>query len=475
MLEERVQEQSARPEFKEVQRNSVLIRAYVRPDNLPVGKGRMDRFLRNMADAGGKEWVFRRAFYLNPQSYLNAIPLVRKMKSGDVMGLFLDKDQYGKDRSYSVHVHNNEKDQQDNVLVSINASYEGIKGLGQFQHTLDKTKLLRAIHTVLQPSKMGFAFMTTNPDERTYSHDYKDYVPCRPREDTYFLQIINLLHSQPKNDDEKIVLGKMLEWLVIERHKQRYKKTSTESLSRSLDELLTRDEMQKFQNIFGDYESLLEQKAAKQIIASNGKVGLEVFPYFKRYDLLTNEELRMIDGNHAKNICFIGGGQLPISAIMYAQKTKTTHITIIEKSARRVALAQRVVNALGLQDRITIINKKAQEVNYSQMDAVIFAAMADPKHEILYKVSETDAPKIILLRTPLHDARILYKGFEAYELDNELGLRKENMHHYFEADRRNLYYRAVDTEDEIIIFSHTILYPFLPDGSTPKKRYHAGW
>jgi 16S rRNA G527 N7-methylase RsmG len=455
---------SARKEFREQQHNNLLIRAYVRSEDVPVGKGRMDRFLRNIAEAGLKQNY--QTFALDTQHYQNATPLVRNMKSGDTIGLLLGKDNHGNKCSYSVHVHGKAKNLNKNILVTINAGYPGNLFSGEFHPSIDKTKILRTIYSALQPSKMEYAFMTTKPDDLTRAHDYKEYAL---QGDMNFLRIIDLLNRHlnltSKNDDERVVYGQLLEQYVIGREQLKKKFHQDHQLS-DMDTLLTRDEMKRLQNIFGEYESILEQRSAKQIIESRGKSGLEVFPYFLRYDILTDRELQLIDSKNIKNICMIGGGQLPISAIMYAQKT-TAYITIIEKSGRRVNLSRKVVEALGLQDRIIIINKKAQEVDYSQMDAVIFAAMADPKHEVLLKVSETNFPKTILLRTPLNDARVLYKGFTASELKSQLGEREKEMHHYFRTDTEYSSYHPVNTNDDIAIFSHTILYPILDDGSKP--------
>ena len=238
------------------------------------------------------------------------------------------------------------------------------------------------------------------------THEFRDY---RLKGDEPFKKIVALLRENPKTKLEKIRLGQLLESLILERKRLNGYLFHLKSELVPLDRLLLKGELKKLQKIFGDYEGILEEDTANKII--KGEAGLESFPYYDRYDKLTNTEIAKSEASASdvRNICMIGGGWFPISAIMYAQKTKA-HIHVVEKIPYRAEIARKVIEKLGLKDRITIINQKAQEVDYSQMDVIVFAAMADPKYKILEKASETDFPRTIILRTPFGDTRAFYQG-----------------------------------------------------------------
>ncbi|PIV09520.1 hypothetical protein COS31_03875 [Candidatus Roizmanbacteria bacterium CG02_land_8_20_14_3_00_36_15] len=380
---------------KEVEENYLVIRAFAPPDFHLRGKG-MIRFLRKLTEAGEME-VFERPRALDQSNYLHNIdaiphPLFGRLEPHDENG------EIGWRNSWCTTCVYNETRDENGVQVTILAHSCGVN--------FPQERFLRTVYSSLTPSEMSYAFLSSKPGQ---IHEFKPY---QPKGDEQFLQIINLLNEHPRSNDEKVKLGQRLESLVFERNRLRklMKDQFNEHLQ-YLDELLTTDELEKLQRIFGDYEGILEQRTAKRIIETKGKIGLKDFPYYDRYDVLTDIELaKTIRGSGFNKICMIGGGWLPISAIMYAQKTNA-HITIIEKSAYRAEITQQVIQALGLQERITIINKKAELVDYSHMDIIVFAAMADPKNQIFGKASETDYPATIVLRTPFGDARALYKGF----------------------------------------------------------------
>lgn len=395
MLEpiERVKRLEEAP-FKEIAENVLQIRAIAPPDFHLRGK-KMIKFLLNLTEAAEME-VFGRLVALDESNFEKS----RDAAPHPLGGHKKPRDENGnvpwRNSWCSVCVYNGTRNEK-GVQVTVTAHSCG---------SIPQHKFLRVIYSALNPAKMQYGLLSSEKDS---THELKDY---ELKEDEPFKRIVALLKESPKTKAEKIKFGQELENVVLERNKLKKEiniVTPSAWRLKDLDELLLKDELRRLQKIFGDYEGILEEDTANKII--KGEAGFESFPYYDRYDKLTDAELIKSVGfaSDVKNICMIGGGWLPISAIMYAQKTKA-HIYVVEKIPYRAEISRKVIEKLGLKDRVTIINQKAQEVDYSNMDVIVFAAMADLKYKILEKTSETDFPRTIILRTPFGDTRAFYQG-----------------------------------------------------------------
>jgi len=378
---------------KENIENILQIRAIAPPDFHLRGK-KMIQFLHRLTEAG-EMVVFGRPIALDASNYEKSIdaaphPLLGKIKPYDENGIIPWRDSW-----CTICVYNGTRD-ENGVQVTITAHSCG---------DIPQYKFLRVIHSALNPSQMKFGRLSTIEGS---THEFKDY---ELKGDEPFKRIVALLRENPKTKAEKISLGQTLEKLVLARKKLNAELSHSHQIVElaPLDKLLLKDELKKLQKIFGDYEGILEEDTANKII--RGQTDLRSFLYYDRYNKLTDTEIAKSEASASdvKNICMVGGGWLPISAIMYAQKTNA-HVWVVEQHKHRAEIATKVIKALGLEDRMTVINKKGQEVDYSFMDVIVFAAMADLKHKILEKASETDFPRTIILRTPFGDTRAFYQG-----------------------------------------------------------------
>ena len=378
---------------KENIENILQIRAIAPPDFHLRGK-KMIQFLHRLTEAG-EMVVFGRPIALDASNYEKSIdaaphPLLGKIKPHDENGIIPWRDSW-----CTICVYNGTRD-ENGVQVTITAHSCG---------DIPQYKFLRVIHSALNPSQMKFGRLSTIEGS---THEFKDY---ELKGDEPFKRIVALLRENPKTKAEKISLGQTLEKLVLARKKLNAELSHSHQIVElaPLDKLLLKDELKKLQKIFGDYEGMLEEDTANKII--RGQIDLRSFPYYDRYNKLTDTEIAKSEASASdvKNICMVGGGWLPISAIMYAQKTNA-HIHVVEKIPYRAEIARKVIEKLGLKDKITVINQKAEEVDYSKMDVIFFAAMADPKYKILEKASDTNYPRTIIIRTPLDDTRAFYQG-----------------------------------------------------------------
>lgn len=84
-------------------------------------------------------------------------------------------------------------------------------------------------------------------------------------------------------------------------------------------------------------------------------VDLAEFPYFKNYEALTALEFTALEKHNllVEPILFIGGGSLPLTAILLAHRYGI-RLRVIDCDAEAVAIAVRLIKALGLEESIII-------------------------------------------------------------------------------------------------------------------------
>ena len=417
----------------ELVENTLQVRT-IAPANFHLQGKIMDRFLYMMTEAAGME-AFTIPISLDPinseTSPLSAKhPLGGRKRARDENGFLGWRDSW-----VSTCVYNGTRSTE-GVQVTITAHTCG---------SLPTDKLLRVIYTATRPSKMQWS-MLSSTDGAT---DFKDY---ELEGDQHFREIVGLLWSNVRTDAKKVELGQLLEKEVLARRMLRRELAEGGIKLEQLDRLLLRAELRKLQRIYGNYEGILEQEAARRIITEGAN--LDCFPYLQRYDQLTNTEIQRTQMNNGvRSVCMVGGGWLPISAILYALKTNTPHITVVEKNLQRAETATNVVNSLNLGSRITILNQRAEDVDYSGIDVIVLAAMAEPKHRILQRASKTNFPRTIVLRAPIGDSKAFYPSFTAEDL---FGRVRHKLNHYperydVEAEKDGIFsllyldsYRVVD-------------------------------
>ncbi len=143
---------------------------------------------------------------------------------------------------------------------------------------------------------------------------------------------------------------------------------------------LTAEEMDKLQVICGTAEYELEKYWAEKIVRSDDPKGvMEDFPYMENYQKLTRMEwfsLLSCEAHEEHGIFFAGGGPLPLTAILlardYGQK-----VTVADIDADACDFSMRLVKALGLDKKITVINADAAEYEgYGGFNVIIVAALA---------------------------------------------------------------------------------------------------
>lgn len=216
-----------------------------------------------------------------------------------------------------------------------------------------------------------------------------------------------LAHLEPRNKDEILRDGKRLEQIILHWDEKR---------DGVLEGYLTLEENIAMQELYAFYEGELEMSTAQRIIT--GEVSDETaFEYYNRYKRLTDEEMEKGRIRKYSKVAFVGGGWLPISAILYARAG--VQVTVFEKEKERAQIEEQVIKRLGLSDKIDIVCAPFEKVNLDpfEHDIYIIAAMAKPKDKILSAFPE-DAFFQVIVRTAFRQRNYLYTELETDKVHN---------------------------------------------------------
>lgn len=162
---------------------------------------------------------------------------------------------------------------------------------------------------------------------------------------------------------------------------------------------LTDEQVLDLQNICSKAEEELESDFANKIITD--KTNLDDFVYYNNYKDQIKLEIESVKAfnSNVKNILFVGGGPLPLTAILLA-KEYNINCDVIEKNESYCQTAEELLKKLKIQN-ITIINTEALDYGgYANYDLVIISALSQSnvfsKESLINQISS---------RTPLTLAR----------------------------------------------------------------------
>lgn len=140
---------------------------------------------------------------------------------------------------------------------------------------------------------------------------------------------------------------------------------------------------------------------------------LQSFWYWNNYQEIIDYEIKHIDNSNT-DIAFLGSGPLPLSPIIMYLKTGK-NITCIDNDREACELSQKIIDKLGLNHKIKIVNQDAIDHKYSKYDLVFIASLIPNKEDLVHKISKNSNPDIAIRSCEkLH--RILYK-----EVDKNIG------------------------------------------------------
>lgn len=113
------------------------------------------------------------------------------------------------------------------------------------------------------------------------------------------------------------------------------------------------------------------------------------YPLYARFERLINREVGLLDGNVPRKMLFIGSGPMPITALCLRHRLPDTEIHCLERFESAVQESRVVMNKLGFNDSIHVIQGYGEKVDVSEYDAILVALLAKPKRAILENLVRT--------------------------------------------------------------------------------------
>jgi hypothetical protein len=175
--------------------------------------------------------------------------------------------------------------------------------------------------------------------------------------------------------------------------------------------LLGPEALRSAQDLFGPFETALEESVAKAILASADNLLTPTnltMNYLRRYRKLAEAEIALAGIRSDDRVLFIGSGPLPITAIQYALQTGCT-VECVEQLLPAVEVSRLVVTRLGLEASVHPSHARGQEFPVGSYDVILVGVLAEPKAEILAHLDDEARPACrILCRTTIGVRQIVY-------------------------------------------------------------------
>lgn len=175
-------------------------------------------------------------------------------------------------------------------------------------------------------------------------------------------------------------------------------------------------QVEKLRELSSIAEYEMEAFWAKKIIASKDpQKELEKFWYYKNYEQLVELEYSSITCvcKDVKNFLFIGGGPLPLTAILLCKKYGLT-CTVLEKDLESYAMSVALLQVLGLSDGVQVLHIDAEDyTKYSTFSLIYLAAMVGQdevsKNKIISLIHhKIKKGKLLLCRSSHGTRKLLY-------------------------------------------------------------------
>jgi len=171
---------------------------------------------------------------------------------------------------------------------------------------------------------------------------------------------------------------------------------------------LPKRDLRFFQKFFGEYETALEKKKAREFILHM----CDEHDCLVETDMLSRTvNYAAVEGRMAKigkddRVLIIGSGPFPETAICYA-KVFGCKITGIDNDIEAVRLSRKVVKKLGLSKQIQILHKADNQIAKEGFTKVLVTILSQPKARIIKGLEGYDSD--IIVRTVVGLNELVYE------------------------------------------------------------------
>jgi len=186
-----------------------------------------------------------------------------------------------------------------------------------------------------------------------------------------------------------------------------------------LDEQEIREVLPMIRSYYTAFFSIHETRLAKDLLADKYPwTHLEGFPLYPRYVALVENQIKAMHISCDQRLAFLGSGPVPMTLILMSRLYGIPCIGI-DSNPEIVALSRKVIQHLGLSEKIDIVQGDDATLGELDWDVVLVAALAEPKNRIfknLRKILEKRGPSPVIFRTYTNMRAVLYKPVQPEDI-----------------------------------------------------------
>jgi protein-L-isoaspartate O-methyltransferase len=142
---------------------------------------------------------------------------------------------------------------------------------------------------------------------------------------------------------------------------------------------------------------------------------LKKFIYFKNYLDLVKDEVPLARVKETDKVLFVGSGALPLTSIIMSKVTGCkSYCFDIDKEA--CDLSKKLVEKIGLDNSVFIINKDGRDADLSEFNVIIIASLVEAKRELTSKIVKENISGRVVIRSAEGIRILLYDKVKNEEL-----------------------------------------------------------
>ncbi len=131
------------------------------------------------------------------------------------------------------------------------------------------------------------------------------------------------------------------------------------------------------------------------------------------YRPIVAKEVSLSRASAQDQILCVGGGYFPCTAILFHQLSGGATVTVIDNDREAVDVAQKLVERLGLADRVLVRHTDGLAMCAQHYDIIHIAMQISPKEAVFRQVHSTARPSAkILVRNPKAHLERGYQPFQ---------------------------------------------------------------
>lgn len=181
-----------------------------------------------------------------------------------------------------------------------------------------------------------------------------------------------------------------------------------------------RGELPAIRSYYSAFFSIHERHLAEELLKSKVPWNtLKSFPLYPRYEALVRSQIQAMHPAPGSRLAFIGCGSVPMTLILMS-RLYGIQCMGLDNSTEAVNLSKKVIQCLGLGKEIKIIQGDESELQGSDWDLVLVAALAEPKARIfqtLRKILKERKEHVpVIFRTYTGMRAVLYEPVQTVDI-----------------------------------------------------------